>query len=158
MDKIYIQPQLYAIVSYLKSAIKDTKMVGVFTSKNSYYNTKAFGVMLNKNSNIKDEKAFGIVKAKNSYCSLPKIFGVMTIPKTPQTHTQLGAFVDVISRNNVVNRGININFDVHEIEKEVNIAPYLTYHFNNQEQVYQYPYITYNQINGLGVNQYPYIT
>lgn len=158
MDKIYIQPQLYAIVSYLKSAIKDTKMVGVFTSKNSYYNAKAFGVMLNKNSNIKDEKAFGIVKTKNSYCSVPKIFGVMTIPKTPQTHTQLGAFVDVISRNNVVNRGININFDVHEIEKEVNIVPYLTYHFNNQEQIYQYPYITYNQINGLGVNQYPYIT
>ena len=138
MDKIYIQPQLYAIVSYLKSAIKDTKMVGVFTSKNSYYNTKAFGVMLNKNSNIKDEKAFGIVKAKNSYCSVPKIFGVMTIPKIPQTHSHLYTQMDIAKRVNIKQKATQIKFDVKQNEKDTTIYPYITYQFNNKEQVYQY--------------------
>lgn len=156
MDKIYVNPQIFAVVSYLDSIVKEVKSFGVMTMKTSYIKPQLFGVHTNKDTYVKPQ-AFGVISENKTFFK-PKLFGVMTIPKIPQTHSHLYTQMDIAKRVNIKQKATQIKFDVKQNEKDTTIYPYITYQFNNKEQVYQYPYITYNEINGLDVNEYPYIT
>ena len=138
MDKIYVNPQIFAVVSYLDSIVKEVKSFGVMTMKTSYIKPQLFGVHTNKDTYVKPQ-AFGVISENKTFFK-PKLFGVMTIPKIPQTHSHLYTQMDIAKRVNIKQKATQIKFDVKQNEKDTTIYPYITYQFNNKEQVYQYPY------------------